>query len=88
MISQIEKTTPTAGTTGIHGVRNVRGSSGCRWRSTMTAAHTTTNAGRMPMLVGSAASPIGRNPATAADATPTIQVTGVGTCRVGWVFAN
>jgi hypothetical protein len=54
----------------------------------MTAAHTTTNASRMPRLVSSAASPIGRNPAMAADATPTIQVTRVGTCRVGWVFAN
>ncbi|CAM5736299.1 hypothetical protein STENM223S_11531 [Streptomyces tendae] len=40
------------------------------------------------MLVSSAASPMGRNPAMAADANPTIQVTRVGTCRVGWVLAN
>ncbi len=40
------------------------------------------------MLVSSAASPIGRKPAITAEATPTIQVTRVGTCRVGCVFAN
>ncbi len=40
------------------------------------------------MLVSSAASAIGTNPAMTPDATPTIQVTRVGTCRVGCVLAN
>jgi hypothetical protein len=88
VISQIENPTPRAGTTGIHGVRKVRGRSGCRYRSTITAVHTTRKANRIPMLVSSAASPIGRNPAMAPDAKPTIHVTRVGTCRVGCVFAN
>jgi predicted nucleic acid-binding Zn ribbon protein len=42
----------------------------------------------MPMLVSSAASPIGSRPAMTADATPTIQVIRVGTRRTGSVWAN
>ncbi len=78
MISQIENTTPIAGTNGIPGQRKVRDRSGCLYRSKIMAMHTTTNANRIPILVSSAASPIGRNPAITADATPTIQVTQTG----------
>jgi hypothetical protein len=38
----------------------------------------------MPMLVSSAASPIGRKPAISADATPRIQVIRVG----AWCFGS
>ena len=50
-----------------------------RWKS----QDTTTKASRMPILVNSAAWPIGSSPAIAADAIPTIQVIRVGTCRTG-----
>ena len=40
------------------------------------------------MLVSSAASLIGSNPAISAETIPTIQVTRVGTLRTGWVLAN
>lgn len=68
VISQIEKMAPKVGTTGTHGQRKLRGRSGCRYRSTITATQTTTNASRMPILVSSAAALIGRNPAIRADA--------------------
>ncbi len=40
------------------------------------------------MFVSSATIPIGRTPASTAEATPRIQVTRVGTWRFGSVFAN
>ncbi len=40
------------------------------------------------MLVSSAASAIGRNPAITAAAPPSTQVNRLGTCLVGWVLPN
>ena len=47
----------------------------------MTAEHTTAKASKIPMLVNSAASAIGRKPAIRPEPMPTIQVTRTGTRR-------
>src|SRR5213078_4478354 len=64
----------TSGRTGTHGVRNGRGRSGSRRRSTTMPSATNTNANSVPMFVSSSTQPIGANAADTATNTPVMIV--------------
>src|SRR5436853_716547 len=64
----------TSGSAGTHGVRNGRGRSGSRRRSTTMPSATNTNANSVPMFVSSSTQPIGANAADTATNTPVMIV--------------
>src|SRR2546430_219793 len=73
----------TSGSAGTHGVRNGRGRSGSRRRSTTIPSATSTNANSVPMLVSSSTQPIGANAADTATNTPVMIVLMCGVLYLG-----
>src|SRR5687767_8638812 len=77
---------PRIGNSGPNGTRNGRGASGRFTRSINTAAHTTTNANSVPMLVISPTTWICVKPATIATTTHVMIVVMYGVPNLGWTL--
>ncbi len=85
-ISQTEAATETIGSSGTHGVRKARCSSGRVRRSTITPRATTTNAKSVPMFTRVASSLMLVKPATTAMITPSRMVGRYGVPNRGCVL--
>ena len=79
---------PRIGTNGTSGVRNGRSKSGLRRRMIHTPPQTMTNASRVPMLTISASTLIGRDAASTATKSPTVNVEIQGVRKRGWTARN